>query len=95
MIRPDGVPAEAEAFDAIAHLKTQRAPSKLIEGLEQLEARLICPRCKRERLLTFQKFNCAGCGLAMQRGSTALWCWEEEPGPLATWHALAKEREHA
>jgi hypothetical protein len=92
MIRPEGVPEEAEALDLMAQMERRAKPSKLVPGLEQLEMRLKCPRCEHERPFagTFSKFNCGGCGLAMQATSTALFCWEQEPDAVP-----AREREHA
>lgn len=79
------IPDHAERLNLTDHTRLERVPSKLLPGLEQMQHLLRCPRCRRERPITYTKINCAGCGLAMEAGAF-LAVWDEEP---------AKEPAHA
>jgi ribosomal protein L37E len=72
------IPKDAEEIAVSQFIRTRRSPSRLVKGLEQVETLLACPRCDHARAYTVNKFNCAGCGLAIQAGISTMRIWTEE-----------------
>lgn len=82
MTRPVTVPPAAERFNAFTYLESERKPSALVPGAEQIEPHLRCPRCGHTRPTPTpdRTVNCGGCGLAMHMtGGFSLYIWECEP----------------
>lgn len=84
MSRPFNVPAAAECLSSQDFIVQERTPSRLVPGAQQIEFRLRCPRCGHKRPLagTYSKFNCGGCGLAMQVDFAVLYIWPEADDPV-------------